>query len=228
MNNAELEKRLNNIDRKLDLLTDWMVQHERRQREWQELKEDLNRIGADIFQAAVTELNEVSQHFDTKDLLYLLKKMLRNTRNLIKLMDQVESAADFFTDAAPIGKQAFLDLLDTLNALEQKGYFAFLKELFRIFDTIVTSFSVAEVKALGDNITTILVTVKNLTQPDMLAAVNNALAVYRNLDIKVDEKISYWDLLKSARTPEMKRGIAFGFQFLKNLSNPELLHHARK
>lgn len=179
MNNTELEKRLDEINRKLDVLTEQMMQHERRQREWQELKDDLSRIGADMFQTAVTELDEVSQHFDARDLLHLLKKLLRNTRNLTKLVDQMESFADLLNDAAPIGKQAFLDLLTTLNELERKGYFGFLKELLRIGDKIVTTFSVDDVKALGDNITTILLTVKSLTQPDMLMAVNNAVSVYK-------------------------------------------------
>lgn len=152
MNNTEFEKRLDEINRKLDVLTEQMMQYERRQREWQELKDDLSRIGADMFQAAVTELDEVSQHFDARDLLHLLKKLLRNTRNLTKLVDQMES---------------FADLL------------------------------------------------------------NDAVSVYKNLDIKVDEKISYWELFKSARTPEMRRGIAFGFQFLRNLSNPEPAHNGK-
>jgi uncharacterized protein YjgD (DUF1641 family) len=222
MNNMELEKRLDDINRKLDVLTAQMMQNERRQREWQELKDDLSRIGTDVFQTAVTELDEVSQHFDAKDLLHLLKKLLRNTRHLSKLLDQMESAADFVNDAAPLGKQAFLELLSTLNELERKGYFSFFKELLRVVDRIVTTFSAADVKALGENITTILLTIKNLTQPDMLSAVNNAVAVYKNLDIKVEENVSYWHLLKSARTPEMKRSLAFGMQLLKNLSQSDL------
>jgi uncharacterized protein YjgD (DUF1641 family) len=134
----------------------------------------------------------------------------------------MESAADFVNDAAPLGKQAFLELLSTLNELERKGYFSFFKELLRVLDRIVATFSAADVKALGENITTILLTIKNLTQPDMLSAVNNAVAVYKNLDIKVDENVSYWHLLKTARTPEMKRSLAFGMQLLKNLSHSEL------
>jgi len=80
---------------------------------------------------------------------------------------------------------------------------------------------VEDVKALGDNIVTILNTVKNLTQPEMLHAINNAVSVYKNLDISVKEEISYWDLIKAARTPEMKRGMAFAIQFLKNLAETQ-------
>ena len=61
-------------------------------------------------------------------------------------------------------------------------------------------------------------TIKSLTQPDMLAAMNNAVSIYKNLDFVVDENVSYFKLFKEAKTPEMRRGIAYGIQFLKSLS----------
>ncbi len=227
MKAQNITRKLEEIDEKLTFLTEQMKLQARRQQELQELKDDLNRIGTDIFQAAVTELDEVATHFDTEDVLYLIKKLLRNTRNIAKMVEQLESMADLLEDATPIGKQAFLDLLVTLDELDRKGYFEFLRESARIFDNIVTSFSVEDVRLLADNIVTILETVKNLTQPDMLSAINNALSVYKNLDIKVDEKISYRELLRQARTPEMRRGLAFGIQFLKNLAATENLTATR-
>ncbi len=212
------------INRKLDLIVEQMAQQARREQEKRELKEDLQRIGVDVFQAAVEELNEVAHHFDSQDLLHLLKKLLRNTRNLIKLFDQIESMSNFVQDAAPIGREAFLEILSTLDELDRRGYFDFLRELMRIVDRIVTSFTVEDVKALGDNIVTILNTVKNLTQPEMLHAINNAVSVYKNLDIDVKDEVSYFDLLRAARTPEMKRGLAFAIQFLKNLAATEFDH----
>ncbi len=214
-------QQLAEINRKLDFIVEQMQIEARHRQERKELTDDLNRIAVDIFQTAVEELDEVAHHFDTRDLLHLIKRLMRNTRNLIKLLDQLESVSNFVQDAAPIGKEAFLDLLYTLNELDRKGYFDFMKELLKIIDRIVTSFSVDDVKALGDNIVTILNTVKNLTQPEMLHAINNAVSVYKNLDISVKEEISYWDLIKAARTPEMKRGMAFAIQFLKNLAETQ-------
>jgi uncharacterized protein YjgD (DUF1641 family) len=217
MENKKIEQQLLEIHQKLDLLTAQMREQQRRQRELQELKEDLTIIGKDIFQSAVQELDEVAHHFDTTDLLYLLKKLLRNTRNLTKLMDQMESAADFVQDAAPLGKQVLNHLLDTLSELERKGYFDFARELFNILDTIVSSFTINDVKLLRENITAILLTVKNLTQPEMLSSVNNALHFFQKMDVEIEKDISYWQILKAMRDPEMKRGIAFLIQFTKNM-----------
>ncbi len=221
------QAQLAEINRKLDFIVEQLQAEARERQERQELKDDLQRIAVEVFQTAVEELNEVAYHFDAADLLHLMKKLLRNTRNFIKLFDQIESLSTFFEDAAPVGKQAFLDLLYTLDELDRKGYFEFLKELLNIVDRIVTSFTVEDVRALGENIVTILNTVKNLTQPEMLQAINNAVSVYKNLDINIQQEISYWDLFKAARTPEMKRGLAFAIQFLKNLAETEFNHQTQ-
>ncbi len=220
MENKTIEQQIQAINQKLDFITETMQEYQRRQREMQELKEDLTRIGKDLFQAATEELDEVAQHFDTSDLLYLLKKIMRNTRNLARMMDKMESAADFFQDATPLGKQVVGQLMDTLAEMEKKGYFDFAREVFQIIDTVVTSFTPDDVRLLRENITSILLTVKNLTQPEMLSTVNNALGFYRKMDIEIEKEISYWEIIKQLRDPEMKRGIAFMIQFVKNMANP--------
>jgi uncharacterized protein YjgD (DUF1641 family) len=89
----------------------------------------------------------------------------------------------------------------------------------RITDNIVTSFSADDVRLLADNVATILATVKNLTQPDMLRAINNALNVYKKLDITVEGDVSLMRLLREINSPEVRRGLAFMTEFLRNLAN---------
>lgn len=212
-----IEQQIEDINKKLDFITGYIRQQERQQREWEELKADLTVIGKDIFQTAVRELDEVSSSFDTNDLLFLLKKLLRNTRNISRLLDQVESVSDFLKDATPLSKQIFSQLLDTLQQLEQKGYFEFGREMLKVLDTVVTSFTPEDVQMLRENITAILMTVKNLTQPQMLGSINNAVHFFQKMDVVVDQKITYWHLMKELRDPELKRGLAFVIQFMKNM-----------
>jgi uncharacterized protein YjgD (DUF1641 family) len=86
-------------------------------------------------------------------------------------------------------------------------------------DNVVTSFTPEDVKNLGDNVVTILNTLKNLTQPDMLQTINNTIGVYKQLDVQIPEKVSLFSLIKEINTPEMKRGLAFAITFLKNVAN---------
>lgn len=218
MENKETTQQIEEINRKLDLILEEIELQRRHRREMEELKEDLFRVGKDLYNTAVEELEEVHDHLQTGDILHLGKKLLRNVNNLNKAFDQLESTRDFLRDASPLIRESVIDLMDKLDEYDRKGYFQFMKELGRVLDRIVTSFTPDDVKALGDNIVTILNTVRNLTQPDMLHAINNAVSVYNKLDIEVEEKISYYKLFKELNTPEMRRGIAFAIKFLKSIA----------
>ena len=218
MDNANISKQLEDINQKLNIISQQMLETQKRQKEFEELKDDMSIIGKDMFDAAVQELEDVAPYFDTKDLIYLVKKLLRNTRNLNTMLTQMEGAADLFTDLKPLGKQMFDELMDNLNEMDRKGYFEFFSEAVSIVDTVVTSFKVDDVKLLKDNIVSILMTIKSITQPEMLSSVNNALGFFQKMDIDVQEDISYFKLIKQLKDPEVKRGLSFMLEFVKNMA----------
>ncbi len=219
MENKDIQLQLDEINKKLDFILTEIDHQRKRRQEMEDLKDDLNRVAKDLYLTSLEELEQVHDYLRTGDILHLLKKLLRNINNLSKLFDQLENLRDFLKDFSPISKEMVIDLMYKLDELDRKGYFEFIKESQRIIDNIVTSFTVDDVKALGDNIVTILNTVKNLTQPDMLHAVNNALNVYKKLDIEVKEDISLIKLIKELNHPETKKALFFALQFLKSLSN---------
>lgn len=217
MDNANISKQLEDIHKKLDTISRQMLETQKRQKEFDELKDDMSIIGKDMFNAAVEELEDVAPYFDTNDLIHLVKKLLRNTRNLNMMLTQMEGAADLFTDLKPLGKQMFDELMENLNEMDRKGYFEFFSEAIDIVDTIVTSFKADDVKLLKENIVSILNTVKSITQPEMLSSVNNALGFFQKMDIDVEKDISYFNLITQLKDPEVKRGLSFMLQFVKNM-----------
>jgi len=218
MEEKQLEQEIVEIHKKLDFLTEQFREAQASKSEMLELKNDLTVIGKDMFNAAVEELEDIAPYFEMRDLIHLLKKLLRNTRNINELMEHFESIRDLFHDAKPLGKQVFDELLDTLNKLDQKGYFEFFSEGAKIIDTIVTSFTVDDLRLLRENITTILLTVKSMTQPEMLSSVNNAMGFFQKMDIEIHDDISLWKLFRKANTPEVKKGMAFMLEFVKNMA----------
>jgi uncharacterized protein YjgD (DUF1641 family) len=218
MADQKIQKQFDDINNKLDVILEEIELQRQHRREMDNLKDDLQRVGKNIYQTVVSELEEVSDHIQTGDILHLGKKLLRNTNNLSKAFDQLESVRDFVEDVSPLARESMLDFMNKLDEYDRKGYFHFIKEVQGIADNIVTSFSAQDVKLLGDNIVTILNTVKNLTQPEMLQAINNALAVYKNIDFEIYEKVSLFSLIKELNSPEAKKGLAVGIQFLKNLA----------
>ncbi|MEJ5304660.1 MAG: DUF1641 domain-containing protein [Ignavibacteria bacterium] len=218
MENKELQLQLEEINKKLNVIMEEIELQRKHRQEMQDLKDDLMRVAKDVYLTSLDELEQVHDYLKTGDIMHLFKKLLRNVNNLTKLFEQLENLRDFAKDFGLISKGMSIDLMNKLDELDRKGYFAFLKETQKIFDNIVTSFAVDDVKALGDNIVTILNTIKNLTQPDMLHAVNNALNVYKKLDIEVKEDISILKLVKELNHPETKKALYFALQFLKSLS----------
>jgi uncharacterized protein YjgD (DUF1641 family) len=213
-----LAERLEALDRKLDLVLEEVDEFRRIRREVEELKDDLAMVGKDLFRTVVTEMDDVSPFVQTGDLTSLLKKLVRNTNNLNELLTQLESGHDFLNDATPLARKLFQDTLVELNELDEKGYFAMARELRLALDNVVGNFTVEDVHLLANNLVAILQTVKNLTQPEMLQAINNAVDVYKHINFDSVEEYSFWKAFREINKPEMRRGLGFFIAFLRNLS----------
>jgi uncharacterized protein YjgD (DUF1641 family) len=218
MADQNLELQLQSIDQKLSLITEELAVVRRQREELNELKQDLTIIAKDLFSTAIDEFEDIAPFVQTGDFLHLLKKILQNTQNITMVMTKFESGLDFFADAKPVSKELFSATLEKLDEFDQKGYFQFIKELINVADRVVDHFPEEDVKLLGDNIITILETVKDLTQPEMLTAINNAVGIYKNLDPKDTPPYSIWKVVRELNTPEMKRGIGFVITFLKKIT----------
>ncbi|HEY3250134.1 MAG TPA: DUF1641 domain-containing protein [Ignavibacteria bacterium] len=221
MENKEIESQIKELSSKLDIILEEIELQKKHRREIEDLKDDLTRVGKGVYDTAVVELEELHDSFQPRDLIYLSKRLLRNVNTIDKSIQQMESLKDFLQDATPLARDYFFDFMNKLDEFDRKGYFQFLKESTKIIDHIVTSFTPEDVKNLSENIVTILQTVKNLTQPDMLQTVNSALNIYKKLDIEITDEVSIFKLLKEMNTPEMKRGAAFLIRFLKSLSESQ-------
>lgn len=219
MEEVVTQNQIDEINKKLDIILEEIELQKEHRRMMEDLKDDLYRVGKDLYETAIVELEEVHDHLNTGDILHLGKKLLRNVNNLSRAFDQMESTRDFLRDVSPLVRESILDLMKKLDEFDRKGYFHFAKELRKAADNVVTSFTAEDVKQLGDNIVTILKTIKNLTQPDMLHAINNAVNVYKNIDIEVDEKVSLFSLLRELNSPEVRRGLSVGLKFLRNLAS---------
>jgi len=213
-----IQEQIDQINKKLDIILEEIELQKKYRREVEDLKDDLMRVGKDLYQTAVEELDQIHDHVNTRDILHFGKYMLRNVNTISKVVQQLESTKDFLNDAAPLIREYIIDFMAKMDEFDRRGYFEFVKESQNIVDKVVTSFSKEDIKALGDNIVTILNTVKNLTQPDMLQTVNNALGVYKKLNIDVDEKVTLFSFLKEMNSPEARKGLVFALRFLKSLA----------
>lgn len=210
---ADLTQKIETLTAQVQYLTEQAQIIERERQSRAELMRDLVPVANDAFHLAVEQLEEVQENVSLNDLLRLFKRLLRNGRNIEKMLDQLESILDLIETMGPLSDEAFAKIVDTLATMEHKGYFAFARGGLQIADNIVTSFSEDDVRKLGDNIVLILNVVKNMTQPEIMTFINNTLMIAtREVEKPVDD--SLLALFKQMRDPAVRRGLALTMRVL--------------
>ncbi len=201
---------------RLDRIEDHLGEQRRRQEELDELKSDLIPIANQMVKLSIDELAEIGYEFRLEDLLFLLKRLLRDTHLLLKGLDQLESMMDLGEELNRLSKPMFNQAVEELDRLEREGYFAFAREGWRIVERVVSEFEEDDVRALADNVVTILKTVRNMTQPEIMALANQSVEAIRETPA-ADENVSAWKLLKEMGSPQVRKGMARMLNLLKAL-----------
>jgi uncharacterized protein YjgD (DUF1641 family) len=184
----------------------------------EELKRDMIPIVNHMIKLTIDELAEVGSEFQAEDLLFMLKRLLRDTRLIVDGLDRLESMAELYDETRLLSKQVFNQAVVTLDRLERDGYFVFARGGWRIVERIISEFGEEDINALGDNIVTILKTVRNLTQPEIMAMTNNALGALQT-DIPSEQNPSLWMLLRDLSDPKVRRGLARLLNMVKVLAD---------
>jgi uncharacterized protein YjgD (DUF1641 family) len=222
---AELERKLDVMSVQMDLLVEELREQRLRRQQWDELRSDLAPIAGEAMTLASSELEAVQEWVQPEDMLRLVRRILRNTRNIEAGMERFESLMDFLDDAGPLTSEAVAKILTTLEDFEQRGYFEFADAAFGIVDQIVTTYSKDDVDALGDNIVQMLDIVKDLTQPEMLAVAQRMLdALQRQqaaAELEPAEPPGLIALAGQMRDPEVRRGLARALNTFKVVSASE-------
>lgn len=211
---AALNEKLDALTHQVAYLTEQAQLAERERQSRAELMRDLSPLVNDSFRLATEQLEEIQEYIDLGDLWRILKRLLRNGRNLETLLDQLESLMDLAQTVGPLTDDAFEKATDILHNAEQKGYFAFAAGGLYIVDNIVTSFTEEDVRRLGDNIALILNTVKDMTQPEILSLVRSILGRAEQ-EVAKPVDTSLLALLSQMRDPAVRRGLALTMRVLR-------------
>lgn len=201
-------------DERLDLLVDQVAQmademrHQRLQREqWADLVADSSPVVSGAFDMMTRELETLSADVSVEDAVALARTLARAIPTMEALLRQVEALNALAGDIVPLATPAMATLTSTLQALDDKGYFAFAQGGAGIVDKVVTSFTEEDVEALGDNIVLILNTVKEMTQPEVMTLLQRTALTAQDVDDEFADAPSMFALLKQMRDPQTRRGL---------------------
>lgn len=210
----ELNQKIDLLTSQVQLLTEQAQRADRERQDRAELIRDVMPIVNDAFRLTVAQLEEVQEYVELDDLLRLLKRLLRNGRNIDRMLDQLESLMDLAQTVGPLADSAFQKATDLLQTAEHKGYFGFVRGGMQIADNVVTSFSEDDVKKLGENIVLILNVVKDLTQPEIMNLIRNIVSGVED-EVAKPVNTSLPALLGQMRDPNVRRGLALTMRVLR-------------
>jgi uncharacterized protein YjgD (DUF1641 family) len=213
---VDLNHKVEALTAQVAFLAEEARQQQQRRQEWDELKNDLTPVGTELFRLSVEQLNEVEGYVQLEDVVRLLKRLARNTRNLEQMLDQLESMSELGREFGPLSHETFLALMLRLDEMERKGYFTFVRGGMEIMDRVVTAFDEEDVRHLGENIVLILETIKEMTQPDVMRLLQNTAVVMREEDVNGD--VSLLTLLRQLNDPAVKRGLAKTLAVVRTVS----------
>ena len=126
-----LNQKVDALAEQLQFLTDQAQVQSRRAQEFEELKADLIPIGNQLVNLTIQELEEIGTEFELEDLLYLLKRALRNTNLILSMMDRFEALMGIADEVELLGKQVFSTIVEELDRLERTGTLTNGGELLR-------------------------------------------------------------------------------------------------
>lgn len=216
----ELNRKVDTLTTQVAFLAEEARVEQRRRQEWDELKSDLTPVASEVYQLSVRQLDEIENYVQLEDIIRVSKRLMRNTRNIEQMLDQLESLADLTREFGPISDGVFLSVMTRLDEMERKGYFAFLQGGMEIMDQIVTNFSEEDVRQLGENIVLILETVKEMTQPEIMTLLSSSAQVMREED--VPEDVSMFAILRQLNDPAVRRGLAKTLNVLRTVSESQV------
>lgn len=189
-----MENDLALLHQKLDYLTEQFEMQRRRQDEINELVNDAVPVVNHMVKLSIDELAEIGTDFQLEDLTFLLKRVLRDTRLLVGLLDQVEAVADLAEEGQVMGKRIFHQVTMELDRLERGGYFDFARAGWSVADRAVKEFKADDLESTGTRLI-------------------NALKD------EPPETVSFFGLLRALGDPKVRRGLYRSLNILKAIGD---------
>ena len=206
-----IQKRLERLEQQIAPVADSA-------RSIRELREELAPRVNEAVKALIVELADIEADFQLEDLLFLIKKVLRNVRNLTYSIDQLKNIIDFVLIAEPLLKSTVPQIIFYMDDLEQRGVFTLLSSSMEMIKKTAESYTAEDLSQIGNGLVKLLGIFKKLTTPESLALLDKAAEVPSCVDLSRAKPAGAWGLLWAMGNPEVKNGLGILLELTKGLS----------
>jgi len=178
---ALLHEKIDQLTVQVEILGDHAEIEQRRRRELDELKADLIPIGNQLVKLTINELAEIGTEFELEDLIYLLKRVLRNTQLILTMMDRFEALMGIADEMELLGKQVFSTTIEGLDRLEREGFFAIARESWGVVEKIVAEIDPADIRSIGEDLgsPSSIALLRELNQPEVRKGIARLLQIVK-------------------------------------------------
>jgi uncharacterized protein YjgD (DUF1641 family) len=183
-----------------------------------ELREELTPRVNEAVKALIVELADIEADFQLEDLLFFIKKAMRNVRNLTYSLDQLKNIIDFALIAEPLLKSTVPQIIFYMDDLERKGVFNLLSTSLEIIKKTAETYTAEDMAQIGDGLVKLLGIVKKLTTPEALELLDRAAEVPSRVDLSRAKPAGAWGMLWAMGNPEVKDGLGVLLELTKGLS----------
>jgi uncharacterized protein YjgD (DUF1641 family) len=183
-----------------------------------ELREELAPRVNEAVKALIVELADIEADFQLEDLLFLIKKVLRNVRNLTYSIDQLKNIIDFVLIAEPLLKSTVPQMIYYMDDLEQRGVFTLLNSSMEVIKKTAETYTAEDLSQIGNGLVRLLGIFKKLTTPESLALLDKAAEVPSCVDLSRAKPAGAWGLLWAMGNPDVKNGLGILLELTKGLS----------
>lgn len=143
------------------------------------------------------------------------QKLDRATEILLELKRDKEMVMELGQDLMPMANGIIHLTSDRLQEFEEDGTLDFIREGVKVAKQVSTAFTPEDVRLLGENIVHILMTVRNLTQPEILNLADRATDALKSK--AAPAPVGTLGLLRAMRDPEVKKGTGVLLELLRSL-----------
>ena len=183
-----------------------------------ELRDDLAPRVNEAVKALIEELADIEADFQLEDLLFLIKKALRNVRNLTYSLDQLKNLIDFALTAEPLLKHTIPQIIFYMDDLEKKGVFRILNTSMEVMKKIGETYSSEDMEQIGDGLVKLLGVAKKLTTPEAIRLLDNAAELPVRVNLEQAKDIGPWGMFWAMGSKEVKEGMGVLLELTKGLA----------
>jgi uncharacterized protein YjgD (DUF1641 family) len=183
-----------------------------------ELRAELAPRVNEAVHALILELADVEADFQLEDLLFFVKKVLRNLKNFNFTIDQLKNVIDFAVNVEPLLKSTVPQLILYLDDLERSGVFRMLNTGIEVLKKIGSNYSQEDLEQAGAGVVRLAEAFKKLSEPQAIDLVERTAALPGQIDLAGAKPTGPIGLLCALGGNEAREGLGVLVALTKALS----------